>query len=69
MVRAKSPLAEEDARELVEVLEKVNRKPFYLRINVFNRQATDDGATLPNQSAYKEAMLPRTREDLWRIRR
>ena len=69
LVRTKSPLVEEDACKLAEVLEKVNSKPSYLWINVFNQQATDVGATLPNQPAYKEAMLPRTREDLWRIRR
>ena len=63
-VRTKSPLVEEDACKLAEVFEKVNRKPSYLWINVFNQQGTDVEATLSNQPAYKEAMLPRTREDL-----
>ena len=66
LARAKSPLGNGDAREVVEALEKVS--VFYPRIGVSNQRTTDATAPLPNEPAYEEAMFLGTREDLWGIR-
>ena len=67
LIRAKSPLVEEDARKLAEILEKVSRNT-YPWISISDQQTADVGATLPNRPAHEEAMFPGACEDLRGIR-
>lgn len=64
LVRAKSPLGEGEALEVIGTLEKVSEKYLLRRVGVPNKRTIDFAATLPDRPVCEDEMFPGTREGL-----
>jgi len=61
------PMEEDEAWDVVDILETVSRKQFPPCTCVPNQRTTDAGTPRPDEPAYEDSMFPGTREDLRRI--